>query len=217
MRKLVFDKTAWQREYRKRKRKDNEIKEDNEDKKINEDNENTEKWASMEEKEDNEENENLQNEDNEDKKNTQNEDKKTSKLKENIKPVRKVKNKKSSKIPLNPQGFAEFSVGIEKTTLNFHKDKILKPHEEQLIRSSAEQVAELYEVPKIIVVIEYIAGMVLPHATRLMTAQAEKQEIENEKNKVDLEQKKLKLEEARKMVKPEDVYTSVMKGDKNGN
>ena len=42
---MAFDKTAWQREYRKRKR---------------------------EEKEDNEENENLQNEDNEDKKNTQN-------------------------------------------------------------------------------------------------------------------------------------------------
>ena len=140
----------------------------------------------------------------------------TKTVEEKIKPAPTKKNKKSGKIALNPQAFGNFSIGIEKTTLLIHKDKTLKEHEEQLIRTSAEQLAEIYEMPALIVVVQYIASMILPHVTRLISAQAEKIEIENESKKIDLEEKKKKVEEGRQKVKPEDVYRSI-KEVQNGN
>ena len=137
-------------------------------------------------------------------------------VEEKIKPVPMKKNKKSGKIALNPQAFGNFSVGIEQTTLLIHKDNELKSHEEQLIRTSAEQLAEIYEMPALIVIVQYIAAMILPHVTRLISAQAQKIEIENESKKIDLEEKKRKVEEGRQKVKPEDVYRSI-KEVQNGN
>ena len=102
------------------------------------------------------------------------------------------------------------SVGIEKLTLQVHKDKDLKDTEQQFIETSAIQLAELYEMPKIIVIMQYGAAMVFPHVTRILKAQAEKMELENEKRKLDLEEKKRKVEEGRKEIKTEDVYRSVM-------
>jgi hypothetical protein len=57
--------------------------------------------------------------------------------------------------------------------------------------------------------------MILPHVTRLISAQAEKLELENESKKIDLEEKKRKIEEGKQKLRPEDVYSSVM--GKNGN
>ena len=102
------------------------------------------------------------------------------------------------------------SVGIEKLTLQVHKDKELKDTEQQFIETSATQLAELYEMPKIIVVIQYGAAMVFPHVTRILKAQAEKMELENESKKLDLEEKKRKVEEGRKAVNTGEVYKSVM-------
>ena len=139
-------------------------------------------------------------------------------IKEKIaKPPAKKKGKKGEKIPLNPQAFAKMSVGIEKLTLQVHKDKELKQTEQEFIESSAAQLAELYEMPKIIVVLQYGAAMVFPHVTRILKAQAEKMELENERKKLDLEEKKRKVEEGRKAVKPEEVYSSVMGNGNQGN
>ena len=132
-------------------------------------------------------------------------------VKEDIKkPPAKKGKKKGERIPLNPEAFAKMSVGIEKLTLQVHKDKDLKDTEQQFIETSAEQLAELYEMPKIVVVLQYGAAMVFPHVTRILKAQAEKMELENEKRKLDLEEKKRKVEEGRKEIKTEDVYRSVM-------
>jgi hypothetical protein len=130
-------------------------------------------------------------------------------------PPKKGKKGMKTKISLNPEAFGNFSVGIEKTTLLIHKDKDLKPHEEQLIRTSAEQLAAIYEMPTLIIIIQYISAMILPHVTRLISAQAEKLELENESKKIDLEEKKRKIEEGKQKLRPEDVYSSVM--GKNGN
>ena len=132
-------------------------------------------------------------------------------VKEDIKrPPAKKGKKKGERIPLNPEAFAKMSVGIEKLTLQVHKDKDLKDTEQQFIETSAIQLAELYEMPKIIVIMQYGAAMVFPHVTRILKAQAEKMELENEKRKLDLEEKKRKVEEGRKEIKTEDVYRSVM-------
>ena len=58
-------------------------------------------------------------------------------MKEDIKkpPARKGK-KKGERIPLNPEAFAKMSVGIEKLTLQVHKDKELKDTEQQFIETS---------------------------------------------------------------------------------
>jgi hypothetical protein len=131
------------------------------------------------------------------------------------KPKKKGDWKKS--VPMNPEGFANMSVGIEKLTLNVHKDKVLKAEEEQFIRSSATQMAELYEIPKLLVVIQYGASMVMPHIARYMTAQSEKVEIENESKKIDLEEKKRKLEEGRQKIASGDVFKSVVKDGNKSN
>ena len=132
-------------------------------------------------------------------------------MKEDIKrPPAKKGKKKGERIPLNPEAFAKMSVGIEKLTLQVHKDKELKDTEQQFIETSAEQLAELYEMPKIVVVLQYGAAMVFPHVTRILKAQAEKMELENEKRKLDLEEKKRNVEEGRKEIKTDDVYRSVM-------
>lgn len=145
----------------------------------------------------------------EQKQETKPETKKT--VKEDIKkPPAKKGKKKGERIPLNPEAFAKMSVGIEKLTLQVHKDKDLKDTEQQFIETSATQLAELYEMPKIIVVIQYGAAMVFPHVTRILKAQAEKMELENESKKLDLEEKKRKVEEGRKEIKTDEVYKSVM-------
>ena len=173
---MTFDKAAWQKEYRKRKKleREQEQKQEEETKEVKES---------------------------------------PKKVKEKIErpPVRKKGKKgKLERIPLNPQAFSKMSVGIEKLTLQVHKDKELKQTEQEFIESSAEQLAELYEMPKLIVVLQYGAAMVFPHVTRILKAQAEKMEIENESKKLDLEEKKRKVEEGRKEAKPTEVYQSVM-------
>jgi len=194
---MTFDKTAWQREYRKKKRlermTDEEKKDTAPDPELSLDEYKKQEVPQTEEQ----------------KQETKQEVKKT--VKEDIKkPPAKKGKKKGERIPLNPGAFAKMSVGIEKLTLQVHKDKELKDTEEQFIETSAEQLAELYEMPKIIVIIQYGAAMVFPHVTRILKAQAEKMELENEKKRLDLEEKKRKVEEGRKEIKTEDVYRSVM-------
>ena len=200
---MTFDKTEWQRQYRERKKQEKLKSEDN-----NIEDNNSDPDLSMEEPK-----EDLKQEIKEEpEKRTY-----TKKVKEEIAKPPKKKKGRLQTVQLNPQAFANFSIGIEKTTLQFHpKNKELTGAEEQFIESSATQLAELYEVPKLVVVIQYIAAMTLPHATRLMNAHAEKIELENESKKLDLEEKKRKVEEGREKVKPEDVYTKVM-GNKNEN
>ena len=191
---MTFDKTEWQREYRKRKKMEAEQKDGT---KVESE---TDPDLSLDEKQP--EPETVESE-------QQKPAKKT--VKEDIKkPPAKKGKKKGERIPLNPEAFARMSVGIEKLTLQVHKDKELKDTEQQFIESSATQLAELYEMPKIIVVIQYGAAMVFPHVTRILKAQAEKMELENESKKLDLEEKKRKVEEGRKAVNTGEVYKSVM-------
>ena len=191
---MTFDKTEWQREYRKRKKMEAEQKDNTSAK------EETDPDLSLDEKQP--EPETAESE-------QQKPAKKT--VKEDIKkPPAKKGKKKGERIPLNPEAFAKMSVGIEKLTLQVHKDKELKDTEQQFIETSATQLAELYEMPKIIVVIQYGAAMVFPHVTRILKAQAEKMELENESKKLDLEEKKRKVEEGRKAVNTGEVYKSVM-------
>ena len=194
---MTFDKTEWQRQYRERKKQEKLKSEDN-----NIEDNNSDPDLSMEEP-----------------KEIKEEPKKVyaRKVTEEIAKPPKKKKGRLAKVQLNPEAFANFSIGIEKTTLQFHaKNKELTGAEEQFIESSATQLAEIYEVPKLVVVIQYIAAMTLPHATRLMNAHAEKIELENESKKLDLEEKKRKVEQGREKVKPEDVYTKVM-GNTNEN
>lgn len=206
---MTFDKTQWQREYRKKKRmekitdKENEVKEtdapENLDKNTVDDPD-----LSLDD---------TNGSDNSTDKGDDNSEKPKSRkvIKEDVKkpPVKKGK-KKGEMIALNPEAFAKMSVGIEKLTLQVHKDKDLKDAEQDFIVSSATQVAELYEMPKIIVLLQYGAAMVFPHVTRILKAQAEKMELENAAKKIDLEEKKRKVQEGRKEIKTEDVYKSVM-------
>ena len=191
---MTFDKTEWQREYRKRKKMEAEQKDST---KVESE---TDPDLSLDEKQPEPET-------------TETEQQKPAKktVKEDIKkPPAKKGKKKGEKIPLNPEAFARMSVGIEKLTLQVHKDKELKDTEQQFIETSATQLAELYEMPKIIVVVQYGAAMVFPHVTRILKAQAEKMELENESKKLDLEEKKRKVEEGRKAVNTGEVYKSVM-------
>ena len=191
---MTFDKTEWQREYRKRKKMEAEQKDGT---KVESE---TDPDLSLDEKQP--EPETAESE-------QQKPAKKT--VKEDIKkPPAKKGKKKGERIPLNPEAFAKMSVGIEKLTLQVHKDKELKDTEQQFIETSATQLAELYEMPKIIVVIQYGAAMVFPHVTRILKAQAEKMELENESKKLDLVEKKRKVEEGRKAVNTGEVYKSVM-------
>ena len=200
---MTFDKAAWQKEYRKRKKLERE-----QEQKQEEDPE-----LSLEENTTEEPKEESQEEETKEVKET------PKKVKEKIErpPARKKGRKgKLERIPLNPQAFSKMSVGIEKLTLQVHKDKELKATEQEFIETSAEQLAELYEMPKLIVVLQYGAAMVFPHVTRILKAQAEKMELENESKKLDLEEKKRKVEQGRQEVKPEQVYESVMShGDKS--
>ena len=200
---MTFDKAAWQKEYRKRKKLERE-----QEQKQEEDPE-----LSLEENTTEEPKEESQEEETKEVKET------PKKVKEKIErpPARKKGKKgKLERIPLNPQAFSKMSVGIEKLTLQVHKDKELKATEQEFIETSAEQLAELYEMPKLIVVLQYGAAMVFPHVTRILKAQAEKMELENESKKLDLEEKKRKVEQGRQEVKPEQVYESVMShGDKS--
>ena len=195
---MTFDKAAWQKEYRKRKKleREQEQKQEEDPDLSLEENTNTE-----EPKEESQEEE------------TKEVKESPKKVKEKIErpPARKKGRKgKLERIPLNPQAFSKMSVGIEKLTLQVHKDKELKATEQEFIETSAEQLAELFEMPKLIVVLQYGAAMVFPHVTRILKAQAEKMEIENESKKLDLEEKKRKVEEGRKEAKPTEVYQSVM-------
>ena len=61
------------------------------------------------------------------------------------------------------------------------------------------------------------SSVVFPHVTRILKAQAEKMELENESKKLDLEEKKRKVEQGRQEVKPEQVYESVMSHGDKGN
>jgi len=118
-------------------------------------------------------------------------------VKEKIKPAPKKLKQKQKTVSLNGEAFARFSVGIERVSLQFHKDKELKNHEEILIDTSARQLAELYEVPKVMVLIQYGASMILPHAVRLMNAHAEKIELQNEEKKLDIQRKKEEIQKGR--------------------
>jgi len=121
-------------------------------------------------------------------------------VKEKIKPAPKKSKQKQKMVSISPEGFARFSIGIERVTLQFHRDKELKNHEEMLIEESAKQVAELYEVPKIMVLIQYGASMLLPHAVRLMNAHAEKIELQNEEKKIDIQKKKEEIQRNREEI-----------------
>ena len=57
--------------------------------------------------------------------------------------------------------------------------------------------------------------MLFPHLTRVLKAQAEKMELENESKKLDLEEKKRKVEQGRQETK--EVYQSIGSGVPDGN
>ena len=194
---MSFDKTAWQREYRKKKKEEQAKVDDKPDSDKIDDPD-----LSLEESP----------------KEQEQEDKDSKKIvKEDIKkpPAKKSKKKGTDRIPLNPEAFAKMSVSIEKLTLQVHKDKELKGTEQEFIESSSKQLAELYEMPKIIVVVQYVISMLFPHLTRVLKAQAEKMELENESKKLDLEEKKRKVEQGRQETK--EVYQSIGSGVKDGN
>ena len=195
---MSFDKAAWQREYRKKKKEEQIKNEDNpESDKIDDPDLSLEELPKEQEQEDKDSNKKI--------------------VKEDIKkpPAKKSKKKGTDRIPLNPEAFAKMSVSIEKLTLQVHKDKELKNTEQEFIESSSKQLAELYEMPKIIVVVQYVISMLFPHLTRVLKAQAEKIELENESKKLDLEEKKRKVEQGRQETK--EVYQSIGSGVGNGN
>ena len=195
---MSFDKAAWQREYRKKKKEEQIKNEDNpESDKIDDPDLSLEELPKEQEQEDKDSNKKI--------------------VKEDIKkpPAKKSKKKGTDRIPLNPEAFAKMSVSIEKLTLQVHKDKELKNTEQEFIESSSRQLAELYEMPKIIVVVQYVISMLFPHLTRVLKAQAEKIELENGSKKLDLEEKKRKVEQGRQETK--EVYQSIGSGVGNGN
>ena len=105
--------------------------------------------------------------------------------KESDKEIVEVKEKKKKKtttpveyVKIDPIAFAKFSVGIETLTLQARKDKILKEGERLFIEASARSVAEVYDVPKMIVLAQYIASMVMPHATRSLDSITKKNEVQ---------------------------------------
>ena len=105
--------------------------------------------------------------------------------KESDKEIVEVKEKKKKKtttpveyVKIDPIAFAKFSVGIETLTLQARKDKILKESERLFIEASAKSVAEVYDVPKMIVLAQYIASMVMPHATRSLDSITKKNEVQ---------------------------------------
>ncbi len=197
---MTFNKTEWQREYRKKKKEEQTKNEDlNLNDKIDDPDLSLEEAPKEQEQEDKESNKKI--------------------VKEDIKkpPAKKSKKKGTDRIPLNPDAFAKMSVSIEKLTLQVHKDKELKNTEQEFIESSSKQLAELYEMPKIIVVVQYVISMLFPHLTRVLKAQAEKIELENESKKLDLEEKRRKVEQGRKETKPSEVYQSIGSGVSDGN
>jgi hypothetical protein len=101
------------------------------------------------------------------------------------KPKRK---KKKMEIPFSPEGFADFSVSLEKTTLAFRKSK-LDAGSEKHIENSAKTLAELYEIPKALAIADYGLAMVLPHITITLDRVTAKQELEMVKLMDDLESK----------------------------
>ena len=105
--------------------------------------------------------------------------------KESEKETVEVKEKKKKKsttpieyVKINPEAFAKFSVSVETLTLQARKDKILKEGERLFIEASERSVAEVYDVPKMIVLAQYIASMVMPHATRSLDSISKKNEVQ---------------------------------------
>ena len=105
--------------------------------------------------------------------------------KESEKETVEVKEKKKKKsttpieyVKIDPETFAKFSVSVETLTLQARKDKILKEGERLFIEASARSVAAVYDVPKMIVLAQYIASMVMPHATRSLDSITKKNEVQ---------------------------------------
>ena len=108
------------------------------------------------------------------------------KVEQSEKGKRKGKNDKP-KFKMLPEQFANFSIGIEKTSLAFTKNPILSEHEETYIKSASEDVAGLYDVPKMVILINYGISMTLPHITRYLDVKIKKEELEIMKLKTELE------------------------------
>jgi hypothetical protein len=80
------------------------------------------------------------------------------------------------------------------------KDNELKPHEEKYIEESSMAMAELYEVPKLLVPANYAFSMVLPHITRFINTKTIKEELEIKKLVAELNEKGIKIEEKELML-----------------
>lgn len=144
------------REYRKRK-KEEKLQNGNNENDVNE-NENV--------------NENVNNNENKETEYVEPEVIKNPNPKEN-----KKRKKKKIITPMTPDGFADFSVSTEKTTLAFRKAK-LEPADQHHIENSARALAGIYNIPEALIIGDYIIAMVTPHVTLTLDRMSAKEELE---------------------------------------
>lgn len=96
----------------------------------------------------------------------------------NPNPKENKKGKKKKIItPMTPDGFADFSVSTEKTTLAFRKAK-LEPADQHHIENSAKALAGIYNIPEALIIGDYIIAMVTPHVTLTLDRMSAKEELE---------------------------------------
>lgn len=94
-----------------------------------------------------------------------------------VKEKSEKKKKKLKQLPASPEQFADFSVGLEKSTLAL-RQLALKDNEEKYIRESAKTLAELYPVPKLIAIPNYAFAMTFPHIARYFEKKSELTELQ---------------------------------------
>ena len=170
-----FDYNAYMREYMREDRRLKKMQSSNENKDSDNDNE----------KKDIEKNEQVD---------METKEKKTNETILKVEPNKRSTKKGKQTVHIAPEQFAKFSVSIEKTSLMLRKDNELKPHEEKYIEESSMAMAELYEVPKLLVPANYAFSMVLPHITRFINTKTIKEELEIKKLVAELEEKGIKID-----------------------
>lgn len=93
----------------------------------------------------------------------------------NDNPVKKKSNKIQS--PITPDGFADFSVSTERTSLAFRKAK-LEEFDKKHIENSARALAGIYDIPQFMVIADYIIAMGMPHVNLTLDRMSAKAELE---------------------------------------
>ena len=83
--------------------------------------------------------------------------------------------------PMTPESFGDFSVSADSLLVSaLHKDK-LKDYERDYIKQSGMQLAQSYQIPAMMLFINYGMAMTLPHVSRYVDKVNEKKDWEIKK------------------------------------